>query len=317
MNKKINKYVNYLTENEPSAFCDYILCKEILELDAVTIKDSYDWAIKYDVYTELKDEQYEDGSWGGFASSITEMSKRRKYNITSVAVRRMVDLALDISDPMVLKTVELMYKYLSGELKIPDGFGKNNMVAPILIRREILQCISYFLPDDENVIKFKRELAENLRQSFANDDENFNPQVWGKLNINDMVGSFSYDNVYILYDCLDDITQERLMRYEWDKIHFGNVTPNEILTPDQPLFHFWLWIFEKLKYFPMFPRLMADKIEPYMFELCDRLIDEKDNIKIYPNKYNHIGRYSDSWKLLIYKKKDLLLRLIRILNKCE
>lgn len=314
MNRNINRYVNYLTEHEPSAFCDYILCKEIIELGDKAIKESYEWAVKFDVYLELKNEQLDDGSWGGFASSITEIAKGKKYRTTASAIHRMIDLTLDINDPMVLKTVELMFKYLSSELKIPDSYGKNNTVIPILIRRDILKNISYFLPDDENVSKFKHQLAENLRLSYVNGS--FNIDVWNKLNINQTIAQFSYPCVYIIHDIIDLDTQKLFLTHEWESNHFGDVTPLRLYTPDEPLFHFWLWIFEKLKYFSLFPQFMNNKIAPYLYELCDRLIDEKDNIKIYPNKYGHIGRYSESWKLPQYKKRDLLLRLIRILNKC-
>jgi hypothetical protein len=316
MNRKINRYVNYLTEHDPSAFCDYILCKEVIGLDERTVKDSYDWAVQFGVYNELKSEQFDDGSWGGFATSNTELSKKQKYKTTGSAIHRMVDLALDISDPMVLKTVEIMYKYLSGEVKIPDSYGKNNMVYPLLVRRDILRSIAHFIPDDENVTKFRNDMAEILRKSYA--DGEFNSNTWNRLNINDTIGQFSYNNVYMLHygNCIDDDLQEKFLRHEWNSVHFGDVTPLRLMTPDEPLFHFWLWIFDKLQKFSLFPQFMADKVEPHLFEICDRLIDERDNITIYANKYGHIGRYSESWKLPHFKKRDLLLRLVRILNKC-
>ena len=316
MNRKINRYVNYLTENDPSAFCDYILCREILGLDAQTVRDSYNWAVQYDVYNELKSEQFDDGSWGGFGSAITELAKKRKYKTTGTAIKRMVDLSLDIDDPMVLKTVGLMYKYLSGEVKIPDSYGKNNTVYPFLMRRDILHCISFFMPDDENVTKFRNEMAENLRRSYM--DGYFNTEIWIRMNIDETIAQFSYPNVYIVHygNCIDDDLQEKFLRHEFKSNHFGDVTPARLMTPDEPIFHFWLMIFEKLKCFSLFPQFMNDKIAPHLLELCDRLIDERDNIAIYPNKYGHIGRYSESWKLPQFKKRDLLLRIIRILNKC-
>lgn len=45
MNKNLNKYVNYLLENNPSPFCDYIMSKELLKEDEQTIRDAYEWAV--------------------------------------------------------------------------------------------------------------------------------------------------------------------------------------------------------------------------------------------------------------------------------
>ena len=69
MNRKIQKYINYLLDNKPSPFCDYIICKEILKSDEKTIRDAYDWAKRFKLYTEIADEQFPDGSWGGFVDA--------------------------------------------------------------------------------------------------------------------------------------------------------------------------------------------------------------------------------------------------------
>jgi hypothetical protein len=56
MNKKLNSYVNYLLDNNPSPFCDYIICKELLKENEQTICDAYEWAKRFKLYTELYDD---------------------------------------------------------------------------------------------------------------------------------------------------------------------------------------------------------------------------------------------------------------------
>lgn len=67
--------MNFLLDSDPSPFCDYIVCKELLQLDDKSIRDSYDWSVRFKLYAELYDEQYPDGSWGGFGNSVTNLCK--------------------------------------------------------------------------------------------------------------------------------------------------------------------------------------------------------------------------------------------------
>ena len=127
MNRKILQYVNYLLDNDPSPFCDYLICKELLELDDKTVRGSYDWAVQFKLYSELRDEQMPDGSWGGFEDMITEQAKRKHFKTTARAMYRMIDLSLDISDPMVLSAVELCRKYASGEKPFPNTWGEKQL----------------------------------------------------------------------------------------------------------------------------------------------------------------------------------------------
>ena len=69
MNRKLNAYVNYLLDNKPSPFCEYIIHKELLRLDEKTVRESYEWAKRFTLYTEIRDQQIEDGSWEGFSKT--------------------------------------------------------------------------------------------------------------------------------------------------------------------------------------------------------------------------------------------------------
>ena len=117
MNRLINSYINYLLDNNPSPFCDYIICKEFLKLDEKTVHESYEWAKRFKLYADIAKEQLPDGSWGGFIDAISSTNaKKRKYKATSRAIKRLVDLSLDINDPMTAKTVEYCRKCVRGEM---------------------------------------------------------------------------------------------------------------------------------------------------------------------------------------------------------
>ena len=118
MNRKIQKYANYLLDNEPSPFCEYIISKELLKEDAQTIRDLYDWARRFKLYTEMAEEQFPDGSWGDFYPMDTSPAARKKHKLTDRAtIRRLHDLSLTTDDEMVSKTVNLCRDIITGEFK--------------------------------------------------------------------------------------------------------------------------------------------------------------------------------------------------------
>lgn len=319
MNLKIISYINFLLDKNPSPFCDYIICKELLRYDEKTVQDSYEWAKRFKLYTELSDEQLPDGSWGGFDTRNTVQSKGRHFKTTAQAMLRMLDLALDLNDPMVKLTVELCIKYLSGETPLPDTFGKNNDSAPVIIRRSILHWLSHFETDNNYIIEFRHSVAERLTKSC--EKGYFDKDLWNQLDINQDISLYSYESVYMLSagDCINKEVQRIWLTYEWNKPLWYNTTKSsDLMTPDQPEFHFWLKRLETLKHFSLFQEFMAEKTTPHLFALCDRLSDMNDDIPIFTNNYNyHYGQYSESPRNKQQKKNDLLLRIIRLLDKCE
>jgi hypothetical protein len=320
MNRKINKYVNFLLDNTPSPFCDYIICKELLKLDEKTVRDSYEWAKRFNLYAEISDEQLPDGSWGGFEDMIAEQAKGRHFKTTARAMQRMLDLSLDISDPMVLSTVEICRKYASGEVPFPNIWGKNNWGKPIGTRHSVARWLSYFDPGDINVAKLRGSFAERLKTVCG--QGYFNEDIWNETDfISPGSGVFSYDKLYMLSsgDCISEELQRIWLKYEWNsKLWYNGILPSEIKTPDEPSFNFWLVRLEYLRNFSLFGEFMAEKTAPYLYGLCERLSDIGDDICIKTNNYFYRqGQYTESPRNKQHKKNDLLLRIIRLLNKCE
>lgn len=318
MNRKIQRYVNFLLDNNPSPFCDYIICKELLKLDEKNIQDSYEWAKRFKLYTEISEEQLPDGSWGGFDTRNTVQSKGRHFKTTAQAIHRILDLALDINDPMVKLTVEICKKYLSGETLLPDTCGRNNVSAPVIIRRSIIRWLSHFDPDDNDAVELRHDAAERLTKSC--EKGYFDNDLWNQLDINQGIAFYSYGSVYMLSyeDCISNDVQRIWLTYEWNNpLWYNPVKSSDVMTPDQPNFHFWLTRLETLKHFSLFHEFMAEKTAPQLFALCDRLCDNYDDIPLFINNYNyHYGQYSESPRNKQQKKNDLLLRIIRLLDRC-
>jgi len=80
----------------------------------------------------------------------------------------------------------------------------------------------------------------------------------------------------------------------------------------------FLYGLDDLKSYAMFGKLMSERLTPFFYSLCERLIDPNDQIPIKINKYwGPLGQYYDLLNRHEIKKKDLLLRIIRLLNKCD
>jgi hypothetical protein len=80
----------------------------------------------------------------------------------------------------------------------------------------------------------------------------------------------------------------------------------------------WLIGLDDLKGYAVFGEVISERIAPFLYEICERLINPSDPIQITVNRYwGTVGQYSESWRNNENKKKDLLLRYLRILNYCE
>jgi len=272
MNRKINSYINYLLDNNPSPFCEYIILKELLKSDAETIQGAYEWAVKFKLYNEMLEEQFPDGSWGDFYPMDTSPAIRKKHKITDRAtIRRLHDLSLDINDEMVAKTVGLCRNIIKSDFSVIQN-RRDRAMYP----KSAYNVLYSFCPDDPLAAHVKEERT------------------------------------------LSDEKQRAYMIYEWDHGPFGVVKLSDLLLPNDDHFVFWMCGLEDAAHYKYFGEFMAEAAVPFLFSLCERLVNPHDDLPILTNRfYSKVGQYSDSCNNNEIKKKDLLLRIIRILNKCE
>ena len=277
MNRKLIPYVNFLLDNNPSPFCDYIICKEILKEDEKTIRDAYEWAKRFKLYTEIQDEQFPDGSWGGFvdAESATNAQKR-KYKATARAVVRLRDLALDENDEMTARTANYCRKIIKGE--ITEIWGRN-IENNFVIKNVAHDALFALAPGDPLVSHIKAE------QDRTDDGQR---SVFRHLLANGPFG-LNMTDPYSL-----------------------NITSDKNAVSES-----FLHGLDGLKGYALFGEIVSEKIAPFLYSMCERLIDPDDQVPIKAGRYWGTGQYSESWRKYEYKKKDLLLRIIRILNLCD
>ena len=268
MNKKIQKYVNYLLDSAPSPFCEYIICKELLKSDEKEIRESYEWAKRFKLYAEMREEQFPDGSWGDFYPMDTSAHIRKKIKITNRAtIRRLHDLSLDADDEMVSKTLNLCRMIIKGEAPPNRDTPHTKRACSVLYE---------FCPDDPLVTRIKEEKT------------------------------------------LSEEKESAYMIYEWDHGPFDIVKLSDLIMPEDERFVFWMSGLEDASHYKYFGEFTAEKTAPFLYSLCERLVDPNDDIIIKTNRYYaKVGQYSEVWSNNQLKKKDLLLRIIRILNKCD
>jgi hypothetical protein len=168
-----------------------------------------------------------------------------------------------------------------------------------------------------------RELRNSTAERFkkACEQGHFNKDIWRGSDITPETADWSHDVIYLLSygNVIGDGLQRLILTGEWESGGWGGwVKPSESIPPEDPKFHFWLILVEKLKYFPLFGEFIADKAAPYLYSVCERIInDTKNQMTVCINNYHyHHGQYSDSRNTARKKKNDLLLQIIRVLNKC-
>lgn len=319
MNRKIGKYINYLYDNKPSPFCDYIISKELLKEDDEAVKAAYEWATRFKLYSEIRDEQLPDGSWGGFDTAHTALIKARKmkYKATARAIARLLDLSLDgVNDPIVNKVIDVMKKYLTGELPDPESYGKNNTGKPIGIRQQMIQHLGYFEPKNEYVVELRNKIAENYKKCC--EDGYLNKETWINLGSAGHFFGFALINMLSYGNVISDDLQRILLAYSWEIDDWGWTHPCIIRQPEDKWFVFWIRTVERLKNFSLFGEFMEPEVAPYLYSLCEKIVSDRNNqMNIAINNYfYHHGQYSESRNTVQKKKNDLLLQIIRVLNKC-
>ena len=243
-----------------------------------------------------------------------------KYKATARAITRLLDLSLDgINDPMVNKMIAVMKKYLSGELpdpEKPERYGKNNIIQPIKIRRQIIQNLGFFEPENNYVTELRNKIAEILDKSC--EEGCLDKEKWVSLGGHGNFFCFSLIDMLSYGDVISEDLQRILLTYSWETDDWGWAQPCKIKSPEDKWFIFWIRTVERLKNFTLFGEFMKPEVEPYLYSLCEKIINDKNNqMEIAINNYfYHHGQYSDLRNTAQKKKNDLLLQIVRILDKC-
>lgn len=174
--------------------------------------------------------------------------------------------------------------------------------------------------DDEMVAKTV-ELCRNIITGNFPIDKYSRDRVTHPKNAYNVLYSFCPDDPLVkelkTERTLSDEKQRAYMIYEWDHGPFDIVKLSDLIEPDDNRFVFWMCGLEDAMHYKYLGEFMASDTVPFLLSLCERLANPCDTIKILTNRYySKVGQYSEEWNSNETKKKDLLLRVIRLLNKC-
>jgi hypothetical protein len=314
---------DYLYEHIKDPVPQYIFQKEILKAPVTSpdFLNAYDAMRQSKWYSELADEQWEDGSWGRFHTQDSKAPVKQKYVTTEDALKRARQLSLSKDDPMIARCIKLMERYVRGEetwsdkIEMHHDGGRSHLHS-----RSYLTAAWINLFDPENpVVKPKRDVLVNTLK-VALSKSYFDEEAWMEENRNYRGPCLSGWNAYPLMllqnsDCIDDTLQRQYLSYIWNRkegiYYLADFPLSERVYLEDKRFYKWIYTLEHLTGFSLFPEFMKDEALSHLLNETYRLINED---VIIPSSYNL--RYSDSWRDKNKRKTDLVLRLARIINKC-
>lgn len=317
----INEAVCHIAENTRDPFQRYILRKEILGLPNENFIIDNIHASKW--YRQLADEQWEDGSYGRFHTMDTSIVKKRQFDTTEAALRRMRDLGLTKYDLLVAKNVGLMEQYLRGEQTWRDNVEKHHDDGKsFLCARDYITAANLALFDPENplLVPFREICINQLRAAFASGG--YNDEIWHSFNrgyIGTCLQAFMIYPLWLVQGCgaLDIELERKYLDYIWNRsegIYYisGSAVSQKRALEDKG-FTIWLSALESLRGFSLFGEFMRHGIYEHLQTEIKRLLE--DEIKLPPAQ-PIIGHYAESWRDKYSRKNDMIIRILRVLTRC-
>lgn len=319
---KIQNSIEYAAQIAVDPFQKHILQKEVLKIPVETEVAESIHRSKW--YRQLADEQWEDGSWGRFHSMDSHVPGKQKFVTTEAALRRMHELALTKDDPMVLKSVQLMERYVRGEETWSDNVekhhdnGKSHLHSRFFLSAADL---SQFDPLNPAILPYRDICVKQLEKAFATDA--FDEKAWMNDNLDYTGICLEAYMVYPLWlvqntDCLSDELQRKYLNYIWNRqkgiYYISHSSVSQKLSLEDKGFTTWLSALEALSGFSLFGEFMKDGVYDHLISEMERLM--KSEISL-PPAHPITGHYAENWRDKNARKSDMLLRILRILVKCK
>jgi len=320
----IQQITDYITEHMNDPVPKFIIQREVLQnpptnphyIEACKNISQSKW------YNELLSEQWDDGSWGQFHSMDSKVAVKQKFLTTESALKRARELSLPKSDPMIEKAIKLMEKYIREEITWPDRIEKHKDNGKSHLRsRPYATAAILNLFDPENpVVKPKRDVfAETLKK--ATSKGYFDEDAWEEENRHyrgPCLNGWNAFPVMILQssDCMDDSLQRLYLDYLWHRtkgIYYLSDFPlSEKPVIEDKKFYTWIYTLEHFNGFSLFPEFMEQGALKHLLHEIDRLINDDVTIPKYSTTH-----YAESWRDKNKRKNDLILRITRLVIKCN
>lgn len=309
--------IDYLNENMPDPVPKYILKKEIMHSPSNEVE--YNKLRESKWYQQLAAEQWENGSWGRFHTQDTKLQLKQKFTTTESALRRARELALDKSDAIIDKGLQLMERYILGQ---EDWLDVNEHHYGFKVAFRTLVAANLSLFDSKHpLVQTKKEIcAYNLSKALIHGS--LNEDIWECENRKSEEILLKPYMVYIIWilqdnDFFDEAKQRAFLEYIWNRkegIYYRtNSSSSEIEYLESKNFLTWLSGLEDLSKFSLFPEFMSMGTTKHLLNEIHRLMYYD---VILPNTVPIFNHYAETWSKKNFRKNDLILRILRILIKC-
>ncbi len=313
----LQEVIDYLNENMPDPVPQYLLNKEIRKSSSIEFE--YNRLRESKWYQQLAAEQWENGSWGRFHTQDTKLQLKQKYATTESALRRARELALDKSDAMIDKALQIMERYLLGQENWLD-VNEHHFGFQISFRTIVAANLSLFDPKHP-LVQIKKEIcAHNLSGAIA--QGLLNEAIWeqeNKKNNEILLKPYMVYIIWLLQDnnFLDEARQRVFLEYIWHRkegIYYRTNSPSsDVEYLESKNFLTWLSGLEELSNFSLFPEFMSIGTTSHLLNEVHRLMYHD---VVLPNTIPIYGHYAETWSMKNYRKNDLILRILRVLIKC-
>ncbi len=319
---KLDTVIDYLLDRVTDPVPRYILFKEILPHPESSdqCKDMYDNIMSSKWYLQLKSEQWPDGTWGRFHTQDTKSVRKQKFVTTEAALRRMRELSLDSNDPMAAACLHRMEEYLKGSDLWPDRIEKHYGFV-IALNTIVAANLSLFDPDNPLIQHKRKVCAENITKAFQNGV--FIEDIWEAENhrCNEiLLRAYMVHPVWLLQNnpYLSEDIQRKYLGYLWTRkegiYYISGSAPAAMAPIGSRRFYEWLANLEAISGFSLFPEFMREGAAEQLLDDAYRLMNHE--VALAPS-HPIYGHYSESWRNNTARNYDMLLRILRVLIRCN
>ena|GEM_PF-610552 len=323
----IQQIVGYVSENIHDPVAKFIFTKEIAKKDSASpdFINAYEQLKQSKWYGQLADEQEKNGSWGRFHSMDTSAKCKKKFATTESALGRARELSLTKDDPMIEKCIGIMERYIRDDETWTDNVenhkdnGKSHMFC-----RPFLTAARLNMFDPQNLVvkPLRNVVVQTLKKAFETGcfDEKFWMQKVKEYHVPNIVAPGSFYGSMLLQNsnCMDDALQRHWLEYIWNIkggiYYLSSVPPAEKQFLDDKRFDQWLGTLELLSGFSLFPEFVKSDVLAHLICETARLMTDEVNL---PPPHPVTGHYAESWRDKNAHKNDIILRIARILVKCQ
>jgi len=318
----VGRITEYLSERATDPAPAFIMQREIFKTaaDDPAYVDAYERLKQTKYYTELANEQQPDGSWGRFHTQNSKDPVKRRFVTTEHALQRARQMGLPKDDPVMVKAIGLMERYVTETETWTDSVekhhdnGKSHMRARPFLTAAVLNQTDPGNP----AVKPKQDVyVRTLAASVSGDT--IDEAAWDAENRayrGPCLNAWNAYSALMLSNADADDTLQRLyLRYLWDRrdgiYYISNASVNNVCCIEDRSFGMWLGVLEYLIKYPQFVEFAQPTVIPHLLYEAERLMDGRAEVS-----KSYGVRYADNWRDGGKRTSDVLLRILRLLVGC-